>query len=157
MACCGGWGTQCWGNSPWGGSICPPPYTPTAGWDTRYERVRRQRERKEEREEHNVVFRVKGLRAFARVGEVIVRGGRGLAAFPHGVRAFARAGYATASAVTEARLTSQQVQALLGRVTVEDAVGAISAQGHGEVGKVTIKAVRNLSDLELIHFLLDIT
>jgi hypothetical protein len=153
-----GWGVQAWGSSPWGGYSIPDQVTTgqTAGWD-RYERVHRQWEYREQREERNVVFRVKGLRAYARVGEAMGRGGRGLAAFPHGVRAFARAGAATCDVTTEARLTSQQLQMLLGQVKVEGGVGGMTAEARGRVGKPIVKAVRNLSDEELIHFLLDIT
>jgi hypothetical protein len=153
---CYGWGVQGWG-TPWGGWCETVDDRPTGGFipGGRYEQVRRQQElREEQREERNVVFRVKGLRAYAHVGRVASWGGRGLTAFVRGLRAQVRTHPVTIEAVTEILpLSREQTQMLLGRVEVEGSVGPRGVRALMRVGKPKVRAVKNLSDEELIDFL----
>jgi hypothetical protein len=73
-----------------------------------------------------------------------------------GLRAQVRTHPVTIEAVTEILpLSREQSQMLLGRVTVEGSVGPRGVRAQMRVGKPTIRAVRNLSDEELINFLDD--
>jgi hypothetical protein len=159
---CYGWGVQAWG-TPWGGYCETIDDRPSGGFigggaqGSRYEQVRRQQElREEQREEHNVVFRVKGVRAYAHVGRVASWGGRGLTAFVRGLRAQVSTHPVTVEALTSvAPLSREQTQMLLGQVTVEGSVGPRGVRAQMRIGKPTIRAVRNLTDEELINFLDD--
>ena len=147
---CYGWGVQQWGTA-WGGyCVTVPDQLPTAGWGEAVQRWQ------EQREERNVIFRVSGLHARARLGEIEASGGRGLTAFTYPASLHAQLGAVGIGVAAAPRLTSQQLQVLLGRVTADDPVGAHVAAARGRVGKPTIRAVRNPTDEEFIQFLLDV-
>jgi hypothetical protein len=156
---CVGWGVQGWGTQ-WGGYCYDDGPTggfiPGGGTGSRYERIRREQEWREEREQQNVLFRVSGLRATARIGTAFGGGGRGLTAYAHGLRMRVLSHPATIAATTETRLSMQQMQALLGRVSVESSVGVDGVRAQSSVGSTKVRAVRNLSDEELINFLDDL-
>jgi hypothetical protein len=159
---CYGWGVQAWGTTPWGGYCETVDDRPSGGFigggaGSRYEQVHREQEHREElREQRNVIFRVKGVRAYTHVGKVTSWGGRGLTAFVRGVRAHVRTNPVTVEAVTQiSPLSREQSQMLVGNVTVEGSVGPHGVRAQMRVGKPTVRAVRNLSDEELINFLDD--
>jgi hypothetical protein len=150
-----GWGIQPWGTSPWGGTVIPDQ--PQIG---DFERLYREPRWKHEPPEiQNVLFKIEGVEAEARLGRPTCSTGYGTAArWRHALRIQCRVGAVGIESGTGTSVTAEAARAACECGAAEAGVSVQCEVGEGlvgntDVGLAHVRAIRNPSDEEFLMML----